>query len=133
MICRLIGFLFVTFVTTTVQAVTTLDFELKGIFSEQGRNNAAFGAGPGNVLVGKSGTLPPTRNYFIFDLAEVGEPIYSAQLVVEIPFGGFRSPQDSEAFALYDVTSNLAILQNQFSVNPSVLCRPGVRHSIWFS
>ncbi len=102
------------------RAATTLDFDLKGIFSEQGLNNAAFGAGPGNVLVGKSGTTAITRNYFVFDLADFDQYIYSASLVVESPFGGYASPQGTETWSLYDVTSDVSILQNQFSVAPSV-------------
>jgi hypothetical protein len=119
-IYRLSAVLLVLLASTASHAATTLDFELKGIFSEQGLNNAAFGAGPGNVLVGKSGTLPPTRNYFVFDLAQFDQLVYSASLVVEMPFRGYNSPQGTETWALYDVTSDIAILQNQFSIDPSV-------------
>lgn len=90
----------------------TLDFTLKGSFSQGGLNNAAFGAGPGNTLVG--GDSAGSHNaYWVFDLAGIGGHIVSATLRLGNPFFGYISSDPTETLTVFDYTGDIALLQNQ--------------------
>ncbi len=95
----------------------TLSFAVKGSLDARGVNNGVFVAGPGNTLVGRSGSRFPKRAYFVFDLASIGAEVVSARLETDSPFGSYLSPDDSETLMLFDYTSDIAILQNQNSIN----------------
>jgi hypothetical protein len=90
----------------------TLDFNLKGSFSQGGLNNGAFGAAPGNVLTGHS-TSGDSRSYFVFDLSGITDPIVSATLSVGNPFRGYFSSDPTETWTVFDYTGAIGELQNQ--------------------
>ena len=51
------------------------------------------------------------HNYFVFDLGTVNQAILSAQLNVANPTGGYFSPDPTETYTLFDVSTPLAALQ----------------------
>lgn len=103
---------------TASAAPVVLDFQLKGSFSSQGLNNAAFAAGPGNTLVGSAGGLSK-RAYWIFDLSGVTDPIVSGTLSIGVPFGGYISSDATETLAIFDYHSSIGLLQNQSTTFPA--------------
>jgi large repetitive protein len=50
------------------------------------------------------------RNFFVFDLAGVTEPIVSAKLALNVPNFGYASPDLSENYELYDVVTPISTL-----------------------
>jgi hypothetical protein len=67
-----------------------------------------------NYIVGSStdGDRPRVgfRNFGIFDLSGVSEPISRARLRVFLPFDGFLSPDTTETWELHEVTTNVEVL-----------------------
>jgi hypothetical protein len=55
-----------------------------------------------------------TRNFFVFDLASVVQPIASAKLALFVPSAlsgpGYNSPDPSENYEVHDVTTSIATL-----------------------
>jgi VCBS repeat-containing protein len=50
------------------------------------------------------------RNFFVFDLTGVSDPVRAATLRVYNPPSGFESPDPSETWVLYDVTTDISAL-----------------------
>jgi extracellular elastinolytic metalloproteinase len=64
-----------------------------------------------NYITGRSSTTSEHRSYFVFNLATITQTITSAQLRLSNPTNGYSSPDASENFALFDVSTPLATLQ----------------------
>jgi hypothetical protein len=72
-------------------------------------NTGDHSASNKNYVAGQS--LPDIfRNYFVFNLGTVNQPIVSAQLRLFNPIGGY-SGDSTETFTLFDVSTSLATLQ----------------------
>ena len=102
--------LFALFLASAAHAgVLTLDATATGFYHE----NGSF-TGTGSYPAGwhPSPSVPPgeLRDYFVFDLTGVTGTIVSATLRAFNPSNGFNSPDGSETFALFDVSTPLATL-----------------------
>ena len=68
-----------------------------------------------NYIVGEGvgvPTPPLFRDFFIFDLSSLaGQTVLSARLVLYNPNDGYFSTNTTETFALFDVTTDIAVLQ----------------------
>jgi hypothetical protein len=51
------------------------------------------------------------RDYFVFDLAGISQPITGATLLVFNPSGGYSSADPTETYAVFDVSTPIATLQ----------------------
>jgi hypothetical protein len=51
-----------------------------------------------------------TRNFFVFDLAGVAQPIASAKLELSVPNQGYQSDDPSENYELHDVVTPISTL-----------------------
>jgi Bacterial pre-peptidase C-terminal domain/Bacterial Ig-like domain len=58
------------------------------------------------------GQIPPTqyRNYFVFDLSNIGSPITTAALNLTDVTGGYNSPLSSDTYGLFDVSTPISAL-----------------------
>jgi hypothetical protein len=71
-----------------------------------------------NYFVGDNLSNKDTRNFFVFDLAGVTQPIASAKLALYVPGApsdagpGFASPDGKEAYELHDVITPISTLVN---------------------
>lgn len=95
-------------------AVITLDFTVKGSFSQGGLNNGSGGAGPGNTLMGEN-TGGLLNAYWGFDLAGITGPVVSATLRLGMPPFGYLSPDPTETITIFDYTGDIGVLQDQFA------------------
>jgi hypothetical protein len=82
-------------------------------FHEVGNDNYFVGDERG------SGCLPCSsdiRNYFVFDLTGIEQPIASAKLTLVVPgptpVAGYSSPDPSENYELHDVVTSIAALMD---------------------
>jgi len=94
--------------------VITLDFTVKGSFSQGGLNNGSGGAGPGNTLMGEN-TGGLLNAYWVFDLAGITGPVVSATLRLGMPPFGYLSPDPTETITIFDYTGDIGVLQDQFA------------------
>jgi hypothetical protein len=81
----------------------------RGWFNDVGDHTA----NNGNYFVGNraSASVPRQfRNFFVVDLSGVTAPIVSARMLLWNPLGGFASPQGTEVFRLFDVSTPIAEL-----------------------
>src|SRR6476646_5753119 len=115
-IAGLITLLTVLVECSLVSAQTVvIDFTDRGSYTETGFHNAT---NP-NYVVGDSRGFPGAcgdcRNFFVFDLSSVTQPIVSAKLALYVPSAldgpGFSSSDPSENYELHDVTTSIATLQ----------------------
>ena len=81
----------------------------RGWYDNTGFHNAS---NPNYVVGDNSFTV--SRNFFVFDLASVVQPIASAKLVLFVPSSlagpGYSSPDPSENYELRDISTSLATL-----------------------
>lgn len=96
----------------------------RGYITESGhRNPTILNYGVGDLRSSAcdlvlAGCVSDARNFFVFDLSSVTEPIASAELVLQVPSQfpgpsqGYTSPDPSENFELHDVVTPLATLVN---------------------
>jgi hypothetical protein len=98
----------VTSAETVVIATTN-----RGTYNERGEqtdnSNFYVGDGRGNGCDYCGGDY---RNFFVFDLAGVVQPIASAKLALSMPLLGFRSDGTSENYELHDVVTPISDLVN---------------------
>lgn len=110
-----IGLTLAGFTTTASAATITLDATSRGWYNQNGQALSTFhGAPTANYAAGQSdnsGTLMQLRNFFIFDLPSLTETIVSATL--RLTPRGYVSPDPSETYELYDVTTPLASLTDR--------------------
>lgn len=71
-------------------------------------NGGIHGSGNDNYFVGEIGS--EYRNFFVFDLSSVGENILTAELRLYNPVNGYSSPDATETYDLYDVTTAVGTL-----------------------
>lgn len=110
----LITLLTVLLASSLVSAQTAvINFTDHGWYTESGVHRPS---NP-NYIVGDdrgSGGESDYRNFFVFDLSGVTEPISSAKLAVYVPGGqytpGYQSPDPSENYELHDVVTPIASL-----------------------
>jgi Ca2+-binding RTX toxin-like protein len=81
---------------------TTINFTDSGWYDSTGFH----GPTNQNYITGKT-----NRNFFIFDLSAVSEPINGAHLRLSMPVGGYNSPDATETYTLFDVSTPVATLQ----------------------
>jgi hypothetical protein len=76
-------------------------------------NTGFHNPGNPNYVVGDT-SVTVTRNFFVFDLASVVQPIASAKLVLFVPSSlsgpGYNSADPSENYELHDITTSTATL-----------------------
>ena len=111
----LISLLTVLTACSLVSAQTVvIDFTDRGSYTETGFHNST---NP-NYVVGDNRGFPGAcgdcRNFFVFDLSSVVQPIASAKLALFVPSSlsgpGYVSADPSENYELHDVTTSLATL-----------------------
>lgn len=88
--------------TITLDATTTGAYHSNGTFTIAG--NYAIGWYPSASPPGE------LRDYFVFDLSSVTGTIVGATLRAQDPATGYSSPDGSETFALFDVSTPLSTL-----------------------
>src|SRR4051812_67509 len=107
--------LFVSLFCPLASAQTVIiNFTDRGSYTETGFHNPS---NP-NYVVGDSrgfsGACGDCRNFFVFDLSNIVQPIASAKLAVFVPSSvsgpGYVSSDPSENYELHDVTTSLATL-----------------------
>ncbi|MEX2112256.1 MAG: hypothetical protein WD845_03680 [Pirellulales bacterium] len=83
-------------------------------FVSTGQHNHPFDT---NYLAGTIASSGTHHNYFIFDLAAIpaNHDVIAAELFLEMPLGGYLSPDASETYTLFDVTTPIAQLQQSYS------------------
>ena len=89
--------------TYTIPITDQLDRGWYNSAGEAAPTNTAFGFG-GNYTVGMTGT--EARNFFIFDIPQIAEPIIRAELVLYVTSpedGGYVSPDPTESLTLYSL------------------------------
>jgi hypothetical protein len=101
-------------VTFVVGQTVVINFSDRGWYSESGQHltfnwNYAVGDGRGPFC---GSCFSDTRNFFVFDMAGITQPIASAKLALEVPLGGYRSSDPSENYELHDIVTPLATLLN---------------------
>ena len=66
-----------------------------------------------NYIAGRccEGAGDDYRDFFVFDLSGVAQQISAAELRIENPYGGYFSPDSSETYTLFDISTPLADLQ----------------------
>ena len=82
-------------------------------FASTGQHNYPFDT---NYLAGTIAFSGTYHNYFIFDLATIpaNHAVTAGVLFLEMPVGGYLSPDDSETFTLFDVSTPIAELQQSY-------------------
>jgi hypothetical protein len=83
----------------------TLNATNTGFYTNSGNHSAA---NP-NYIAGQVGTLQ-TRNFFVFDLSSVTGNVTSATIRISFPDLGYGSPNASETFQLFDVSTPITTL-----------------------
>jgi hypothetical protein len=86
-----------------------LDAVDRGWYDEQGDHT------PGNLnyIVGRSAVNHQWHNWFVFDLSSVAGQVQSLSLTLTVPAAnGYRSPDPSETYEMFDVTTDLDDLVN---------------------
>ena len=63
-----------------------------------------------NYLVGQAGSVQ-YHDYFVFNLSTVTQQISAVQLVLSNPTNGYSSPDPTETYSLFDVSTPLASLE----------------------
>lgn len=89
--------------TYYIPVASQLDRGWYNAVGEAAPTNAAFGVG-GNYTVGMTGS--EVRNFFIFQIPQIAEPIIGAELVLYVTApedGGYVSPDGSETLVLYSL------------------------------
>jgi hypothetical protein len=86
-------------------ASTTLTYTNSGWWSGVGGHDST---NPNYVAGQFTGTL--ARDYFVFNLAGVNQPITGATLRLNNPSGGYGSPDPTETFGLFDVSTPISTL-----------------------
>lgn len=89
--------------TYFIPVTSQLDRGWYNAAGEAAPTNAAFGVG-GNYTVGMTGT--EVRNFFVFQIPQIAEPIISAELVLYVTApedGGYVSPDGTETLVLYSL------------------------------
>jgi hypothetical protein len=83
-------------------------------FASSGQHNYPFDT---NYLAGTIAFSDTYRSYFIFDLAALpaNHIVTAAELLLEMPSGGYLSPDASETYTLFDVTTNVAAFGQSYS------------------
>jgi hypothetical protein len=109
--CTIIPFALFAFVTSCPLATadTVIPHTDRGWYDNTGFHNP----GNPNYVVGDTG-VGVVRNFFVFDLSSVVQPIASAKLALFVPSEsagpGYNSPDASENYELHDVATPLATL-----------------------
>src|SRR5262249_52281693 len=86
-------------------ARVTLDWTDSGWRSDVGNHTS----NNKNFIVGLSGTT--FRDYFVFDLATIGQSVTQAVLKLQNPSGGYVSPDATETYSLFDVGTSVDALE----------------------
>src|SRR5262249_51241355 len=86
----------------------------RGWYSETGVHsvpmNVNYGVGDTHGPNCQTTCFSDARNFFVFDLSGISQTIVSAQLQLDVPAGGYDSPDPSENYELHDVTIPIATL-----------------------
>lgn len=93
-------------VTGAVQSTVSLTAIDSGWYDSNGSHNS-FNT---NYFVGSANSRE-LRNFFVFDRSGIDGTIYSATLKAFNPTPGFVSPDGSEAYSLFDVTTSIVSLR----------------------
>jgi hypothetical protein len=107
--------LFASAINSSVAAAQTVVISQtdRGWYVDDGFSNASS-SNVDNYLVGKCCLgVREHRNFFVFDLASVAQPIASAKLALSVPGGrldGYSSPNSSENYELHDFATSIATL-----------------------
>ena len=64
-----------------------------------------------NYIVGQNSPTQQLRNFAVFDLAGFGQPIASGRLQLINPANGYSSPDPTETWTLFDITTPIAELR----------------------
>jgi hypothetical protein len=104
---------------TASAQTTVIDYTDRGWYKSPGQhdptNHSYFvGDDRGNFLCGLCEDND-VRNFFVFDLANLTQPVTSAKLALTVPagdYGGYLSGDPSENYALHDVTSPISLLMS---------------------
>ncbi len=92
---------------TSAQA-TTIDATDAGWYTSTGTHNE----GITNYIVGNTDLTGLTyRNWFVFDLTGITDPIVAADLKLFNPASGYYSSDATETYELFDVTTDIATLR----------------------
>jgi hypothetical protein len=111
-----ITFLIVLIASSLVSAETVvINYTDRGFYSvlgEHAANNTGYFVGDNRIAACNSPTcLNDFRNFFVFDLAGVTQPIADAKLALSVPVPpGYSSPSPSENYELHDVTTPISTL-----------------------
>jgi hypothetical protein len=102
-------------VISTSAFAETLDIEWtdRGWYNESvfhDPNNTNYGVGDGRSSFCRASCFDDFRNFFVFDLSGVTQPIGSAKLALSLR--AYGSDHDSETYELHDVTTSIATLRN---------------------
>ncbi len=83
-------------------------------FVSTGQHNYPFDT---NFLAGTIAAVGTHHNYFIFDMSALpaNHVVTAAELVLEMPLGGYLSPDASETYTLFDVSTPIAQFQQSYS------------------
>jgi hypothetical protein len=73
-------------------------------------DNYAVGDDRGYGLCGATTCFNDYRNFFVFDLSGVTQPISSAKLALNVPLAAYESSDPSENYELHDVVTPIAAL-----------------------
>ena len=114
---HLVALLVLLLPTSRVSAETVvIDYTFRGWYSQLGEHNSSnLNYIAGDLRgPGCDACLDDYRNFFIFDLAGIDQPIQSATLALFVPgppLPGYSSPYGKEAYELHDVVTSLTKLR----------------------